>query len=344
MKKKFSPQDNSRLKFMVVGLGSMGRRRLRNLTYLGFKNIIAAELNEARRKEVEKEFGIQTFSSFDEAILENPDAIIISTPPNLHTVFAKKAAELGKPFFIEASVLNDGLDEVNRIAKSKKAIAVPSCTMRFKQSIQKIKELIEAGKIGKPLAFTYHMGQYLPDWHPWEDVSKFYVGKRETGAGREMFCFELEWLTWIFGSLQAVSCMKGKLSEIKADIDDAYAILYKFSSGAVGTVMIDVISRDPVRSLHIMGSEGSITWDWNTSTVRLYDPESKSWSEFKETEKVAQPGYWAKDDMYIEEMKYFVNCATGAEKVSYSLDDDLRILKFLVDAEMSSDKGVHIRV
>jgi predicted dehydrogenase len=138
--------------------------------------------------------------------------------------------------------------------------------------------------------------------------------------------------------------MKGKLSEMKADIDDAYAMLYKFSSGTVGTVMIDVISRDPVRSLHIMGSEGSITWDWNTSTVRLYDPKSKSWSEFKEAEKVAQPGYWAKDDMYIEEMRYFVNCVSGAGKVSYSLDDDLRILKFLVDAETSSDKGVHIKV
>ena len=331
-------------KFMIIGLGSMGKRRVRNLQYLGFKDIIAFEPKQERRKDTEEKYGIQTFPTFESAIAENPDAIIISTPPNFHTKYMKKAAEVGKHFFVEASVMNDGLDEVNEIAKKKGIIAAPSSTMRFKQSIRKLKELLDSGVIGKPLAFTYHMGQYLPDWHPWEDISKFYVGKRETGAGREMVCFESVWLTWLFGKLDKLVCMRGKLSNLKVDIDDAYAMIYHFEKGILGTVLIEVVSRAPTRALHIMGSEGNILWNWNTSTVKWYEAKDKKWHEFKEEEKVAQPGYWAKDDMYIEEMKAFTSAVMGRGEYLYSLDDDIRILNLLLGAEKSSDEEKHMSV
>ncbi|MFA5049559.1 MAG: Gfo/Idh/MocA family oxidoreductase [Candidatus Micrarchaeia archaeon] len=336
--------NEKNLNFLIIGLGSMGKRRIRNLQYLGFNNIIAIEPNEERRKEVEKQYKIRVVSSFESVILTDIDAIIISTPPDLHTIYSKKAVEFGKHFFVEASVINDGLDEINKMAKSKCIIAAPSCTMRFKQSIQKIKQLVDSKAVGKPLSLTYHMGQYLPDWHPWEEVSKFYAGKRKTGAGREMFCFELEWLTWIFGGLNMLTCIKEKISNINADIDDTYALVCKFDSGVVGTIMIDVISRLPIRSLQIMCSDGNIDWDWNTSTVRSYNARDKQWTEFKELEKNAQPDYWAKDDMYIEEMRYFINCILKKEKQIYTLDDDIKILKSLTDAEKSSEQGIHLKV
>lgn len=321
----------------------MGKRRIRNLQYLGYKDILAFEPKEERRLDAETKYNVRTFSNFEDAIKQKPDAIIISTPPNLHTVYSKKAAELGIHFFVEASVINDGLEEVDRIAKSKGIVAAPSCTMRFKQSIMKMKELISKGSIGKVLGFTYHLGQYLPDWHPWEDISKFYVGRRETGAAREMVCFESEWLTWLFGDVEKIACIKGKFSDMGVDIDDVYAMIYQFKGKLVGTVMVDVVSRVPYRTIRIIGSEGNIVWDWDSATVRMYTASNKSWVEFKETEKIVQEGYWAKDDMYIEEMRCFVDSITGEKPYPYSLSDDIKILGLLIRAEQSSDEGKHIK-
>ena len=54
--------------------------------------------------------------------------------------------------------------------------------MRYYFGPRRIKELLKAGAVGRPLTFTYQSGQYLPDWHPWESYKEFYVSKRETGA------------------------------------------------------------------------------------------------------------------------------------------------------------------
>ena len=69
------------MRFLIVGLGSMGKRRIRNLKYLKAGEIIGFDTMEVRRKEAEEKYGIKTFDDFDKAMKEQPDAFIISTPP-----------------------------------------------------------------------------------------------------------------------------------------------------------------------------------------------------------------------------------------------------------------------
>ena len=100
------------MKFLIVGLGSMGKRRIRNLKYLKAGEIIGFDTMEARRKEAEEKYGIKTFDDFDKAKKEQPDAFIISTPPDLHVKYAMEAAKHNKHFFMEASVVDEGMDEL----------------------------------------------------------------------------------------------------------------------------------------------------------------------------------------------------------------------------------------
>jgi len=187
------------MRILVVGLGSMGRRRLRNLTHLGGHDLAGLELLDARREEVGREAGIPVFGSLEEAFGWEPDALVISTPPDQHAPYALAAAERGLHFFTEASVVTTGMEEVIEAARGKDIVTAPSCTMRFHPACAKLRALIAGGAIGKPLTFTHHVGQWLPDWHPWEDYRTFYVAKRETGAAREIVPFELNWLTQLFG-------------------------------------------------------------------------------------------------------------------------------------------------
>ena len=330
------------MKFLIIGLGSMGKRRIRNLQYLGEKDIIGFELREDRRKETEEKYRIKTFGSIDEAMKQKPDALIISTPPNHHIEYELLAAKNKKHFFCEAGIFTKQLDELMEISEKNKIIAAPSCTMRFNPSIRKIKELVDNGKIGKVVAVTYHMGQYLPDWHPWEKITDFYAGQKETSAAKEMIPFEIEWIEWIFGPIKEVSCIKGKISSLEADIDDVYQLAFRFEKGTIGNMLIEVVSRTALRIMRVIGEEGTIVWDWLDDKVRLYDAKTKSWTDYQEALGFKEKGYLAKETMYIEEMKNFLEAIKGKTKYIYTLEEDYKILNLLPAAERSSDTGKHI--
>src|SRR5215211_3596695 len=105
------------MRILVVGLGSMGRRRIRNLRAIGGQELGGVEPSERRRAAVADELGIPTWGSVDEAMAWEPDALIISTPPDHHTEYALYAARRGLPFFTEASVVADGMDELIEVAR-----------------------------------------------------------------------------------------------------------------------------------------------------------------------------------------------------------------------------------
>lgn len=321
----------------------MGKRRIRNLQYLGEKDIIGFDIREDRRKESEEKYGIRTFERFDDAMNADPDAIIISLPPDLHMKYALIAAKNNMHFFTEASVVDEGMDELIKLCKNKNIVAAPSCTMRFNPPIRKIKELVRNKAVGDVLTFTYHSGQYLPDWHPWEDYRKFYVSKKETGACREIVAFELVWLTWVFGEIDKISCFKDKLTKLDIEIDDVYQIIMRFKNGILGHMLVDVISRVPYRACKIIGEDGVIIWNWG-KPVRVYTAEDKSWKEYREKKGATIKDYAEKikEEPYIEEMNTFVKAIKGKIKYSYTFEEDKNILSVLYAAEKSSDKGTHM--
>ncbi len=161
------------MRFLIVGLGSMGKRRVRNLKSLKAGDIIGFDPREDRREEARSKYAIDVYPDFESAMAKNPDALIISTSPDLHMPYAHLAVDAGKSFFTEASVTDEGVEDIIRKLPAKNIVGVPSCTMRFYPGPKKIKEWVDAGRIGRVLSFTYHSGQYLPDWHPWEDYRKF---------------------------------------------------------------------------------------------------------------------------------------------------------------------------
>ncbi len=325
-------------KFLIVGLGSMGKRRIRNLQYLKAGEILGFDPRDDRRKEAEDKYGLKTFGVFEDAMSQTPDALVISTPPDLHVKYALEAARRNKHFFMEASVVDWGMDELIEECEKKDIVAAPSCTMRFQPSIKKIKEIVDTKDIGDSLLLTHHCGQYLPDWHPWEDYRQFYVAKNATGAAKEIVSFELVWLMWIFGDIDVISCFKGKLSKLDVDIDDAYQMVMKFRNKILGHMLIDVISRVPERSCRIFGDEGVIHWEWGQG-VKAYTTKDKQWTNYPEKAGTSVEGYVEKivEEPYIEEMDAFVKAIKKEIKYPYSLEEDRRVLDVLNAADKSSE-------
>ena len=150
------------MRFLVVGLGSMGKRRIRNLFANDEKDAIGFDVSDERRKEVEEKYGIETISDISLVSEKDYDAMIISTPPNLHAPYIRKALQDKKHFFVETTTSEDAYDDVIKSVNDG-IVRAPSCTFRHFAPIKLMKKLIEEGKIGKLLAYQYHLGQYLQD-------------------------------------------------------------------------------------------------------------------------------------------------------------------------------------
>lgn len=317
------------LRFLILGLGSMGKRRIRNLQFNGERDIVGFDILPERNKEVKEKYGIKVINNFNEISDKDFDVMIISTSPEAHGDYIRFALKHKKHFFVEHPISDDGYEDILK-NKDLNIIKVPSCTMRFYAPIKTMKKILEEKKIGKILAFQYHMGQYLPDWHPWEDYRKVYFSKKETGACREMLPFELIWLNWLMDSKVAdISGTITKVSDLDMDADDIILANLKYENNILGNVIIDVISRKPFRTLRVLGSDGVLDWERFDSTIKIYDAKSKTTEVISVPKGNPEKGYVNEEEMYNDEIKAFLDAIRGKAKYPFSFKDNLSNLKAL---------------
>ena len=316
----------------------MGKRRIRCLRTLGATEIVGFDAREDRRREVGEQYGVPMVPSFEDA-LSGADAVIVSTPPDRHYEYVKAALERGKHCFCEANIVTEGAAELDGIARARGVVAAPSATMRFHPLYQRLYKVVrEEGAFGRPLALSFHMGNYILDWHPWEGLA-FYAGKKATGACREMVPFEFEWMQWIFGRVESVQCDIGKQLDLPTDMDDVYAIVARFESGLLATILIDVVARYPVRIGRLMSQKASIDWDFDTNRLRQYDGETQTWRD----NKAAARGFNI-EEMYVAEVDTFLKACRGESAWPHSYADDAELGRILVACEQSRETGARVRV
>jgi predicted dehydrogenase len=326
------------MKFLVIGLGSMGKRRIRCLKALEYFDITGFDNNKDRTNEAKDKYQINVINSLDDIDFKKFNAVIISTPPDIHTKFAKIAIENNLPCFIEASVV---LNEVNELKNfnSKNIFIAPSCTLKFHPVIKQFKEIITSKKFGKITNFSYHSGQYLPDWHPWENVKDYYVSNRITGGAREIVPFELTWLCDLVGFPIKCNGVFNKTIDCHADIEDSYSLSLKYHD-KVGNMIVDVASRFATRSVIINFELAQIRWNWEDNFYKIFEVSKNSWDIYNIIKTNHEDGYNPNiiEEMYIDEIKSFIEGIKDPNNFPNNLEDDLRILKILEEVE-NSDGG-----
>ena len=330
-------------KFLVIGLGSMGKRRIRCLQALGKLDICGFDTRSDRRDEVAEQYGITCYDDFESALdQEKIGAFIISVPPDLHHYYMSVGVERGIPFFVEASVVDDGMAELIGQLKLKPVVAAPSATLAFHPAIAIIEEKVKSGALGKISNIMHHSGQYLPDWHTYEAVSDYYVSNPVTGGGREIVPFELSWFTKVFGFPARVCGNYRKTITITGAerIDDTYNALFDYGN-VLASFTVDVVSRHATRRLLINGDQKQLIWDWDENQVRLFDPATGVWEGIAYHAGTAAAGYNANigEGMYVAEISNFIDAIEGKRPFLNTMENDHNVLKLLYAIEESDRTG-----
>lgn len=262
------------MKIIVIGLGSMGKRRLRLLSEQKDVELFGIDSQESRCKEVKEKFGITCFRSIAEAVeAENIEAAVISTSPLSHAAIIKECLTHNLHVFTEINLVQDGYEENMSLAQKKNLILFLSSTFLYRKETQAIIEKVQKAKC--PLNYIYHVGQYLPDWHPWESYNSYFIGNPRTNGCREIMAIDLPWIVSAFGPIKSVSAIKSKNTELNITYNDNYLITLEHENGHKGIFAVDVVARKSGRNIEIFGEQLHLSWNGTADSLRVYNIEEK---------------------------------------------------------------------
>lgn len=320
------------MRVAVIGLGSMGKRRIRLLMKLRADvEIIGIDSNVERCRQVEDAYGVRTFQDLEKALQEVKVACaVISTSPLSHAALIRRCLEYGLHVFTEINLVDDGYEENVKLAKEKDLILFLSSTFLYRAETEYIRERVSDCR--EPLNYIYHIGQYLPDWHPWESYQEMFLGDKRTNGCREIMAIELPWLVGAFGDIVDVKVIKSKNTQLHIDYADNYMILLEHERGNKGMLAVDVVSRKAVRKLETFGEHIYLSWEGTPDSLLEYDLEQKVQKEIKlYQDAVHEDGYGAFiiENAYEKELEHFIKCVEGEEKQQYSFEKDKEILKWI---------------
>lgn len=323
------------MKFVIAGLGSIGRRHLRNLRALGENDILLLRTGRSSLPDDELT-GLPTVNELREALASRPQAVIISTPTSLHLDIAIPAAEVGCHLFLEKPISNsmERVDELRAAVRRGGGQVYVGFQFRFHPGLRLIHRLLDEGVIGRVASARAHWGEYLPAWHPWEDYRSSYAARADLGGGVILtLCHPLDYLRWLMGDVEAVWALAGKLGELDITVEDTAEIGLAFQNGALGSVHLDYLQRPPAHHLEIIGAWGTLRWNNADGAVHLFRAGRR------EAEVFPAPDGFERNDMFLEEMKHFVSVVRGEEQPACTLEDGVRALQIALAAHASAREG-----
>lgn len=316
------------MKVCVVGLGSMGKRRIRLLREMNSSlEISGVDGNAARRVEAAALYGMDTYEKLEEALLDDDTAVFVCTGPISHSGIIREALERGCHVFSEINLISDGYDENIQLAKDKGRVLFLSSTMLYREEI---KYLIQRIHEASPLVtYDYHVGQYLPDWHPWESFKEYFIGDKRTNGCREIMAIELPWLIRAFGGIKDIHAVRSRITALDIDYPDSYHIIITHSTGIVGAFHVDIASRKACRDLSVQGEGLHIEWNGRHDGLKEYDFGEKRLVDVKlyqEVQQISKYNSTITENAYRDEILEFFDVIRGNSHATYAFEEDRNLL------------------
>lgn len=318
------------MKFMIVGLGSMGKRRARLLKGLCPDAVLLGVDSQPQRREEAKALGIAAFENIELAVKEKPEAALVCTAPLSHAGIIRALLERQLPVFTELNLVSDGYGELIKTAKEKNLPLFLSSTMLYREETQYIKKTVK--NFASPVNYIYHIGQYLPDWHPWENYKNFFVGDKRTGGCREIFGIDLPWLLDAFGPAEPVCVQKRSVTRLDIGYPDSYMVTLLHQNGTLGMLAVDVASPKAVRSFECYGEGLHLFWEGNPKELYQFDLKSKQKIPVNTYGSVEHDSRYSDnivENAYVDELANFLGVLQGTQKPRYSFEQDYETLRLI---------------
>jgi predicted dehydrogenase len=323
------------MKILIAGLGSIGRRHLRNLVMLGEKDILLYRTHQSTLPDDELT-GFPVETNLDSALAQHPDAVIVSNPTAFHLRVAIPAARQGCHLLLEKPIAEsmEGVADLVEAVEAGGGQVLVGYQFRFHPGLIQAAQLLSAGAVGRPLSFRAVYAEFLPGMHPWEDYRQSYSARREFGGGVILtLCHPLDYVGWLLGRIQGVWGFADRLNQLDLTVEDTAEIGISLANGVIGSVHLDFNRRPFSHQLEIIGTEGTLFWDASRGDLKVYRAGEAAWESFPD------PIGFERNEMFLSEMRHFLDVIRNKASPLCSLADGVQVVKVALAAKNSAADG-----
>jgi len=329
------------LKFGIVGCSRIAKRSvIPAILKSEFAELeIIGSRSTDKAKEFAKEFICKKFGTYEDVISDDSvDAVYISTPISTHEEWSIKATTAGKHVYVEKSSTYsfDSAKKMVESAKENNVRLMEGFMFRFHPQHQKVKELINDGKIGEVKSFNGVFGfPAFPEGDIRYDNNSFGGGFLSDSG-----CYPICASRMIFDEEPiGVYCkMKGH-NQSRTDVSGSAILIYRngrtatitYSNGSYYQAKYEVWGTDGVISLD---RAYSIPSDFTTKVILQYNTENNWEGRHTETFEI-QP-----KDHFLEMLDTFCMEITGTKKALFDFEQELLNQAKVMNAAHSSGHEV----
>jgi len=335
------------MKILMVGLGGIGQRHVRNLRllkgsdleiiayrYRNNSQVLTDQLSIEQGSSLAEKYAIKMYDNVDQALNEKPDSVFICNPSSLHIPIAMKAARAGCNLFIEKPLSHnlENIQELIDIVEDQDIKAVVGYQMRFHPCLLRLHSLIQEKSVGRIITVRVEVGEYMPNWHTYEDYRQLYASKEELGGGVILTqIHELDYIYWLFGLPTRVFAMGGHLSSLDIDVEDTTEILMECvvdQRPFPVSVHLDFVQKPARRICEIVGDAGKIVVDLRELTLKVFDA-SGNLSESNSNEGLDR------NQLFINELKCYFEYQQGDPSPLVTINEAVQSLRIAIAAKES---------
>lgn len=314
---------------LVIGCGSIGRRHARNLAGIGVADLLLFDPNVERARQAANESRGRAVDDLPEALAAERGVALVCSPPALHEEQVAQALKGGWDVFVEKPVTPSAAraDALARLAAEREAVTLVGFNFRFEPGLLEVERLLRAGSLGAPLAVRGIVGQYLPDWHPWEDYRHGYSARRELGGGVLLDnSHEIDTLVWLFGDPVSVWCQARTTGTLDIDSEDVAQLSLAFADGPLAQLQLDYLQRAPRRELEIACSGGTIRWLYDQRRLDVYFEGEWTSTALREDHNLT----------YVDELEHLLTSVSTRARTRCTLAEGARSLRVVEGAKRSA--------
>ena len=344
------------MKILMVGLGGIGQRHVRNLrTLMGtnvdiiayrYRNnpqVLTDELKIEAGSDLVDKYSIKVYTTLNDAMHQKPDVVFICNPSSLHIPVALQAAQTGCSLFIEKPLSHtmENVEELIKLVETRNIKATVGYQMRFHPCLTKLQSLLQGKVAGRIISVRAEVGEYLPSWHAYEDYRQLYASKSDLGGGVILTqIHELDYLYWLFGFPKRVFSIGGHLSSLEVDVEDTADILMECiveNQVVPVSIHLDYIQRPPVRKCEVLCDQGKILVNFREFAINVFDGVGN------QIEQISFENY-GRNQLFLNQMKHFVEYLEGNSEMPVKLPDAANSLKMALAAKESLQSGKAINL
>lgn len=283
------------MKVLFIGLGSIGKRHIRDFYNECLRNEVVPEIYVLRRQkgdlgELSEIITAQVTDMPDDYY----DVIFVTNPTKLHYDALAKCKGRGKKYFVEKPIFDACSYDLKAldINDHNTYIAAP---MRHTKTYKTLKNIVDSNKVFSSRVIC---SSYLPDWRPGIDYRKNYSALRDMGGGVSLdLIHEIDYIHDLFGKPLCSFCVSGKFSDLEITSDDLSVYILKYQE-LVCEVHLDYFGKKSTRTCELFTSSGTYVADFYKENITLPNGD-------------VIDCHVEQNEEFIEEMKYFFSFAMG---------------------------------